>query len=64
MTQQKTILIIDDEVSIRESLKSFFEDEDYLVFTAEDGDEGLHIYFNEKIDLVLTDLRMPGIQSA
>lgn len=60
MTQKKTILIIDDEVSIRESLKSFFEDEDYHVFSAKDGDEGLHTYFNEKIDLVLTDLRMPG----
>ncbi len=60
MTRKKTILIIDDEVSIRESLKSFFEDEDYCVFAAEDGDEGLHICFDEKIDLVLTDLRMPG----
>ncbi|MFA5902378.1 MAG: response regulator [Desulfobacula sp.] len=60
MTQKKTILIIDDEVSIRDSLKSFFEDEDYHVFSAKDGDEGLHTYFNEKIDLVLTDLRMPG----
>lgn len=59
MTQKKTILIIDDEVSIRESLTSFFEDEGYRVFTAEDGDEGLRIYFNEKTDLVLTDLRMP-----
>ena len=59
MAQKKTILIIDDEISIRESLKSFFEDEDYIVFTAEDGDQGLDVYFNEKIDLVLTDLRMP-----
>jgi len=38
---------------------SFFEDDGYRVFSAEDGDEGLQIYFNEKIDLVLTDLRMP-----
>ena len=59
MIQKKTILIIDDEISIRESLLSFFEDEGYTVFTAEDGDAGLDIYFNEKIDLVLTDLRMP-----
>lgn len=59
MTQKKTLLIIDDEISIRESLMSFFEDDGYRVFSAEDGDEGLQIYFNEKIDLVLTDLRMP-----
>jgi len=59
MTQKKTILIIDDEISIRESLMSFFEDEGYSVLTAEDGEEGLKIYFTEKIDLILTDLRMP-----
>jgi len=53
------ILIIDDETPIRESLKAFFEDEDYLVLTAEDGDRGLDIFSSEKIDLVLTDLRMP-----
>lgn len=38
---------------------SFFEDEGYLVFSAEDGETGLDIFFNEKIDIVLTDLRMP-----
>src|SRR3989339_2227311 len=59
MAHKKTVLIIDDELPIRESLKSFFEDEGYCVFTAEDGDKGLDTYFNEKIDLVLTDLRMP-----
>jgi len=59
MAHKETILIIDDEISIRESLKAFFEDEDYLVFTAEDRDKGLDVYFNEKIELVLTDLRMP-----
>jgi len=59
MTHQKTILIIDDEVSIRDSLASFFEDEDYLVFTASDGEKGLDIFFNEVIDIVITDLRMP-----
>lgn len=59
MAQKKMILIIDDETPIRESLKAFFEDEGYLVLAAEDGDRGLDIFFNEKIDLVLTDLRMP-----
>ncbi len=59
MVHQKTILIIDDEPSIRDSLSSFFEDEDYIVFTAEDGERGLKIFFNEKIDIIITDLRMP-----
>jgi PAS domain S-box-containing protein len=56
---QNTILIIDDELSIRESLTSFFIDEKYIVFNAENGEKGLEIFFNNKIDIVLTDLRMP-----
>ncbi len=58
-TKPPTILIIDDEISILNSLSSFFEDEDYNVFTAPDGERGLEIFFKEEIDLVLTDLRMP-----
>lgn len=61
MTIQETILIIDDETTIRGSLKSFFEDEGYLVFSAESGEHGLDIVFSERIDLVITDLRMPGM---
>ncbi len=57
--RQETILLIDDEVTIRESLSSYLSDEGYRVFTAEDGDVGLDIYFREEIDIVLTDLRMP-----
>ena len=59
MTHQKSILIIDDEITIRNSLSEFFKDEEYLVFTAEDGEIGLDIFFKHKIDIVLTDLRMP-----
>lgn len=59
MSNQKTILILDDEDSIRESLASFFEDENFLVFTAGDGKTGLDIFFNETVDVVITDLRMP-----
>ncbi|NOX34853.1 MAG: response regulator [Deltaproteobacteria bacterium] len=59
MAHQKTILIIDDEITILDSLGSFFKDEGYIVFTAEDGEQGLDIFFNKKIDVVITDLRMP-----
>lgn len=59
MTSQKTLLIIDDEEGITESLSLYFEDEGYNVFTASDGEQGLEIFFKEDIDVVLTDLRMP-----
>jgi len=56
---QETILIIDDEFSILDSLSCFFQDEGYRVFTAENGEIGLKLFFEEKVDVVLTDLRMP-----
>ena len=59
MTDQKRLLILDDEPSILDSLGPFFEDEGYTVFTAENGQIGLDIFFKEEIDVVITDLRMP-----
>ncbi|MFH2058816.1 MAG: response regulator [Pseudomonadota bacterium] len=59
MTDKKTLLILDDEPLVLDSLEAFFEDEGYTVFTAENGKQGLDIFFKENIDVVLTDLRMP-----
>lgn len=55
------ILLIDDEESQLESLKSFLERRGFKVFTANNGLEGLRIVSNNIIDLVLTDFRMPEI---
>ena len=55
------ILVIDDEKNIREGLQMALEDEGYEVLTAEDGTDGLHKALSEAIDLVITDLRMPGV---
>ena len=55
------ILVIDDEKNIREGLQMALEDEGYEVLTAEDGADGLHKALSEMVDLVITDLRMPGI---
>lgn len=54
------MLIIDDEVSVLESLEAFFYDEGFQVFKAPDGNQGLEIFFKQDIDLVLTDIKMPG----
>lgn len=56
-----TILIIDDEKNIRQGLAANFELEDYNVKTAENGEEGLKLIEKGDIDLVITDLRMPGL---
>ncbi len=57
----ETLLIIDDEPSIRESLSLFFGDEGYRVLTAENGEKGLALFFKERVDIVITDLRMPVV---
>lgn len=56
-----TLLIIDDEKNIREGLGANFELEGYSVKLAENGEEGLKLISKGDIDLVITDLRMPGI---
>ncbi|MEO8338741.1 MAG: response regulator [Nitrospirota bacterium] len=55
-----TILIIDDEASIRNLLKEVLEKESHRVLVASDGQEGLTLYQQNKVDLVLMDILMPG----
>lgn len=58
---QTTILIIDDDPAVRQSLAFFLEDQNYLTIQAENGRIGLEIFDQEKVDLVLVDLRMPEV---
>ena len=55
-----TILIIDDEKNIREGLAADFEMDGYNVKVAANGNEGLELIAKGDVDLVITDLRMPG----
>lgn len=55
-----TLLVIDDEKNIREGLAADFEMDGYDVKIAANGDEGLEFLSKGDIDLVITDLRMPG----
>jgi two-component system, NtrC family, nitrogen regulation response regulator NtrX len=57
----KTILIVDDEAGIRESLKGILEDEGYRTIFAANGEQGLIQVRDENPDLVLLDIWMPGI---
>lgn len=53
------ILVIDDEKSIRNTLKEILEYEKFKVELAEHGAEGLEMYKNGKFDIVLCDIKMP-----
>jgi DNA-binding NtrC family response regulator len=57
------ILIIEDERSIRSVLQNILSDEDksYDVLTAENGKKGLEVVKSTSLDLVLCDIKMPGM---
>ncbi|MFH1998446.1 MAG: response regulator [Planctomycetota bacterium] len=63
MTEHKppSILTIEDEKSVRISIRHYLEDCDYHVLEADDGKAGLDIFEKENPDLVLVDLRMPHV---
>ncbi len=55
------ILVVDDEVDVRELAQLILESEDYEVFTAEDGEIALRMIPVVKPDLILLDVILPGI---
>jgi len=61
MDKHEKILIVDDERIVRESFHHWFEEENYIVDTAEDGETALKKYAKEKFDLLLVDMKMPGM---
>ncbi|MCB0745352.1 MAG: sigma-54-dependent Fis family transcriptional regulator, partial [Ignavibacteriae bacterium] len=61
MEKKKKILIVDDEKIVRESFYHWFIEDNYIVDTAEDGETALIKYAKEKYDLLLVDMKMPGM---
>ena len=55
------ILVIDDERSIRNTLKDILEYEKYEVDLAEDGNKGIEKIRSAEYDIVLCDIKMPGL---
>ncbi len=58
---ESTVLIVDDEEGIRESLSGIFEDEGYEVLTSSSGEEALKVLKEQNPDLILLDVWLPGI---
>lgn len=55
------LLVVDDEIEICEFLKSFFEERNYNVVCANSGEQALEQVKSEKPNVVLLDIKMPGI---
>ena len=56
----ETILVVDDEPDIRQVVKDVLEDEGYGVFTAQSADEAKNLRLENKLNLILLDIWMPG----
>lgn len=57
----KSILIVEDEEVLRQSLGELLVDEGYEVHQAEDGKEAFDFILKQPVDLILTDIRMPNM---
>jgi DNA-binding response OmpR family regulator len=57
---KETILVIEDDRAIREGLAMNLRLEGYQVRTASDGDTGMRAAFNDRPDLILLDIMLPG----
>ncbi|HPF45040.1 MAG TPA: response regulator [Syntrophomonadaceae bacterium] len=57
----KKILVVDDQKGIRSLLKSLLEEEGCQVITVGDGLSAIHATQEQKIDLIIMDMRMPGL---
>jgi DNA-binding response OmpR family regulator len=55
------ILIIEDDQALCQTLKTALEVENYMVLTASDGGEGYKLATEESCDLILLDLKLPGM---
>ncbi len=57
--QQHSILVVDDELLIRDLLYDFFQDQGWEIAIADNGKKAMEILKSKDIDLLLTDIRMP-----
>jgi len=59
--EELTLLVIEDEAVVRLSIRAFFEDSGFEVLEAGDGNSGLALFREKRPNVVLVDLRMPGL---
>jgi excisionase family DNA binding protein len=55
------VLVVDDEESIHSLMRRILKPEGYQVFAATSGEDGLSCVSTQEIDLILLDLKMPGM---
>ncbi|MDZ7413582.1 MAG: response regulator, partial [candidate division KSB1 bacterium] len=61
MSGDTSILLVDDEAIVRESLSAWLEDEGFVVYAAGSGEEALGLLAKAKPDVAVIDIKMPGM---
>ena len=61
MSNDKLILVVDDETNIHNVVTAYLESEGYTVLNANDGDEALALFRRHRPDLVILDVMLPGM---
>ncbi len=61
MKEDISILVVDDEAMMRSLLEKILTRDGYKVFTAEGGREALQVLAEQSISIIISDLRMPGV---
>jgi DNA-binding response OmpR family regulator len=59
MPDQKTILIVDDDMELSDGLRAMLEKQGFRVLQARDGQQGKQAVYNHRPDLVILDMMMP-----
>lgn len=59
--EQTLVLVVEDDAAIRRLLQDILQDEGYQVVTASDGESAVELLETSKPDLILLDVRLPGI---
>ena len=61
MARKISILIVDDEESVRDSLNNWFVEDGYQVEVAENARKALQLIESSQYDIILADIKMPGM---
>ncbi|MCS7052345.1 MAG: response regulator, partial [Ignavibacterium sp.] len=61
MEKKNKLLIVDDEEIVRQSLQAWFLEDGYDIDLADSAESALKLYEKNKYDLILLDIKMPGM---
>ena len=59
MAEQKTILVVDDDMELSDGLRAVLEKQGFRVIQARDGQQGKQAVYNHRPDLMILDMMMP-----